>query len=132
MQEVRLFGFRDAYQFLGISNAHFCRLIEKHQIPFVMIKRGRIFFEDDLEAFKKARKEKISPIFGDVNKRPKLFGQSGAVDFIGVSQPRFLVLLKNYNIPFQKTSCGRVFTEVNLKSFVESEKRQKMQKHGRN
>lgn len=126
-----ILGFGDAFKFLEVSSPYFCWLIDRYDIPSQKAARGRIFFRDDLEAVQKARKEKNEPIFDFAKKRPKIYGQMTAAKLIGVSQSRFLVLLKNYEIPHYEISGGRVFFEADLKAFMKSEKRQGKMKHGR-
>ena len=129
--QSKIFGFKDAYLFLGVSSPSFCVFIDRYKIPFRKAARGRIFFEEDLVALQEARKQNAKPTFEPPSKKPKLHGQASASEFIGISPSRFQVLLKNYDLPFQETSCGRVFFEDDLKAFMESEKRMEKMKHGR-
>ncbi len=124
-------GFKETYQFLDISYTHLYRLIEQYKIPFQKIERGRIFFEEDLKAIQEARKENNEPKYPSSKNRPKLLGYGEARKLVGVSHPRFLVLLKRYDIPYEKFFCGRVFYEYDLKEFMQSEKRMEMMKHGK-
>ncbi len=128
----KILGFKEAYQFLDISYTHLYRLIERYNIPFQKIGRGRIFFEEDLKAVQTARKENNEPPkYPSPKNRPKLLGYGEARKLVGVSHPRFLVLLKRYDIPHVRLFCGRVFYESDLKEFMHSEKRVEMMKHGK-
>ncbi len=130
-KQHKLFGLKDAYQFLAMSDGHFCRLVKEYDIPFSKVSKGRIFFEEDLNILKKAQSTKEEPKFSSLSEQCHVLGFRAAGKFVGVSHSRFFVLIKNYDIPFQKTSCGKVFFEEDLRGFMESEERVGKMKHAR-
>lgn len=60
-QRPKLYGYREAAKFLGISHQHFGRLVKQYSIPSQKVSYGRVFFEDDLIFFREhnARKENL-------------------------------------------------------------------------
>ncbi|QMU63185.1 MAG: hypothetical protein GKR88_02120 [Flavobacteriaceae bacterium] len=54
--------------------------------------------------------------------RPKLLGYTDAANFLGISHQRFNYIISRYNIPFQKTSSGRIFFEEDIVAFQQARK----------
>ncbi len=130
-KQPKLFGFKDSCEYLGVSNAHLYRLIGQYKLPSVSVARGRLYLEEDLNELKQAHKEKREPNFSSFSDSLRIYGYRAAAEFVGVSESRFIVLLKNYDIPFQQTSCGKIFFEEDLRAFMKSEKRLEKMKHGK-
>ncbi len=128
-KHYKLYGFRDAYQFLEISDAQFFRFIKKYDIPCQKTSHGRVFFEEDLHFFRDHWKKGVERISFPKAKRPSVLGYGDAHKFIEVSHPRFFELMEKYDIPFQQISSGRVFFEDDLKEFQKA--RSAKMKHGR-
>jgi hypothetical protein len=57
-----------------------------------------------------------------MNKRPKIFGAGDACEYLNISNQRLHQLLKQYNIPHQQTSSGKIFFEEDIIAFKESRK----------
>lgn len=58
-----------------------------------------------------------------------LFGYKDAHIFLGVSKTAFDKLIKRYDIPFHKTSSGRIFLKSDLVEFQNSSDRKENLKH---
>ncbi len=61
----------------------------------------------------------------------KLLGVGDAARFLKVSYQRLPILIKNYNIPYQETSSGKIFFERDLIAFRDSPERKRNLKYGR-
>ncbi len=54
----KLYGVNDAARLLGISHQRFIRLVRAYDIPHQSISCGKVFFEEDLLAFKNSPERK--------------------------------------------------------------------------
>ncbi len=55
----KLYGAKDACEFLDVSYARFYELLKRYDIPHQKTSSGNIFFEEDLIAFRESRKDKM-------------------------------------------------------------------------
>ena len=54
-----LFGTGDVCKYLDISYQRLHELVQKYQIPHQQTSSGKIFFQEDIIAFKDSRKDKM-------------------------------------------------------------------------
>jgi len=61
--------------------------------------------------------------------RPKVLGTADAARLLGISHQRFGKLARDYEIPHQTISCGKVFFEQDILDFKNSEERKENMKY---